>query len=140
MAFPPTNTNGSLVLLLVVGGGCRDVARVGDRSSVVSANKRLVVLIGSSTSDSGASVSGIVRGTDIMSCGRDKVTSASSSNFGVAKGGVLVLATSEEATTATTASVVVGRAGTEALLLSAVTDQHKLKQHRQQEEEAITRN
>lgn len=31
--------------------------------------------------------------------------------------------------------VVVGRAGTEALLLSAVTDQHKLKQHRQQEEE-----
>ena len=107
------------------------MARVGDRSSVVSANKRLVVLIGSSTSDSGASVSGIVRGTDIMSCGRDKVTSASSSNFGVAKGGVLVLATSEEATTATTASVVVGRAGTEALLLLVVARKGDLDKSRE---------
>jgi hypothetical protein len=105
---------------------------------VVSAvERRLVVVVaGTGSSDSGASVRGVVRWADVVLDSRGLKTgnSRGSSDFRVTQFAVALVALPELHTG--TLGVAVGRAGTVALLLLVVARHEELEGNRDEEEEA----
>jgi hypothetical protein len=122
-------------MALVVGS--RSLVSTDGRRVVTAVERRLVVIVaGTGSSNSGASVRGVMRRANIVLDSRGLKTSSSrgSSDFGVTQTAVALVALPE--LHAGTLGVAVGRAGTVALLLLVVTRHEELEGDGDEEEEA----
>jgi hypothetical protein len=125
-------------MALVVGS--RSLVSTDGRRVVTAVERRLVVIVaGTGSSNSGASVRGVMRRANIVLDSRGLKTSSSrgSSDFGVTQTAVaLVALVALPELHAGTLGVAVGRAGTVALLLLVVTRHEELEGDGDEEEEA----